>query len=55
VLTFAYDATGNRTRVQDSAGGVTTSTFDAAGHLTRRDISDGVTALRVDQTFVSVR
>src|SRR5262249_9262449 len=32
----SYDANGNRTKVQDSLGGVTSSTYDAANRLTQR-------------------
>jgi YD repeat-containing protein len=39
ILTFAYDAVGNRTLVRDSFGGRQTSIYDAANHLTRHSQS----------------
>jgi hypothetical protein len=34
-LTFTFDAVGNRTKVQDSFGGVTTSAYNAVNLLSR--------------------
>jgi len=51
LLTFTYNARGQRTQVADSRSGVTTSVYDDKGQLTRRDFSDGVTALRIDFTY----
>src|SRR5262249_53390628 len=50
-LTSTYDANGNRTNVQDSKGGVTTSTYDNANNLTSRQFSNGTTPLREDFTY----
>jgi RHS repeat-associated protein len=51
-LTFTFDNAGNRTKVQDSNNGVTTSVYDNANNLTSRQLGGtGVTALRIDQTF----
>jgi YD repeat-containing protein len=54
VLTFSYDAVGNRTLVQDSFGGVTTSVYGAANRLTSREFG-GVsqTPLRSDFTYTA--
>jgi len=48
VLTFSYDAATNRTQVNDSQSGVTTSVYDALGRLTSRKFSNGTTNLRID-------
>src|SRR5262249_27465075 len=48
VLTFSYDAANNRTQVNDSQSGVTTSVYDALGRLTSRKFSNGTTNLRID-------
>src|SRR5262249_7105296 len=51
-LTFTYDAAGNRTQVQDSQGGIETSTFDADNRLSTRQFSGiGATQLRIDLTY----
>ena len=51
-LTYSYDAADNRTLVQDSLGGVTTSTYDAADRLTQRAFGgSGQTPLRMDVTW----
>src|SRR5262249_4300653 len=50
-LTSTYDANGNRTQVQDSKSGVTTSTYDSANNLTSRQFSNGTTPLREDFTY----
>ncbi len=43
---------GNRTLVQDSKGGVTTSRYDAANRLTSRQFGgSGQTPLRFDETY----
>ena len=51
-LTFTYDADGNRTVLQDSQGGITTSIYDAVNLLTSRQFGgSGQTPLRVDFTY----
>jgi YD repeat-containing protein len=53
-LTFTYDAVGNRTRVDDSLGGVETSVYDAANRLTSRQFGGtGQTPLREDFTYTA--
>src|SRR5262249_53058588 len=53
-LTFSYDAVGNRTQVQDSAGGIETSTYDAHNRLSLRKFSGiSSTVVRVDLTYQS--
>ncbi len=48
-LTFGYDAVGNQTLVQDSFGGVTTSSYDAANRLVSEQFGgSGQTQLRED-------
>src|SRR5439155_3281515 len=55
VLTFTYDANGNRTQVQDSAGGTTDSRFDARNQLTYRGYtSSGSVQLSVTQVYDAV-
>ncbi len=51
LLTFTYDANGNRTVVQDNFGGVTTNVYDAVGNLTEQEFG-GVdqTPMRIDQS-----
>jgi YD repeat-containing protein len=51
-LTFVYDAVGNRTRVEDSKGGVATSTYNAANRLTKREHT-GQAPLRIDFTYTA--
>ena len=52
VLTFAYDAVGNRTVVQDSKGGTTTSVYDADNNLESEQFGGaGQTPLRIDFTY----
>jgi RHS repeat-associated protein len=51
-MTFQYDAAGNRTLVQDSLGGVTTSIYDLDNRLTSRQFGgSGQTPLRLDLTW----
>jgi RHS repeat-associated protein len=53
-LTFSYDGASNRTLVQDSLGGVTTSVYDAANRLTSRQFGGTAqTPLRVDLTYTA--
>jgi RHS repeat-associated protein len=53
-LTMAYDAAANRTNVQDSLGGVTTSLYDALDRLSERDFGGaGQTALKVTQAWTA--
>jgi RHS repeat-associated protein len=47
-LTLGYDTDGNRTLVQDSKGGTTTSTYDFLNRLTTLSYSDTSTQLRFD-------
>ena len=47
-LTFTYDSAGNRTQVQDSLGGTTTSTFDVLNRNDDRTFSgSGQPTLRI--------
>jgi RHS repeat-associated protein len=51
-LSFGYDANGNRDLVQDSFGGTTQSTYDAANQLVSELFSQtGQPSLQVDQTY----
>jgi RHS repeat-associated protein len=51
-LSFGYDANGNRVLVQDSFGGTTQSTYDAANQLVSELFSQvGQPSLEVDQTY----
>src|SRR5262249_54475186 len=50
-LTFGYDAASDRTSVQDSLGGLTTSQYDAAGRLTHRDVVTPLGSAAVDLTY----
>lgn len=50
-LTYGHDAADNRTSVQDSAGGATTSVYDLANRLTERAYSDGQAELQVDLSY----
>jgi RHS repeat-associated protein len=51
-LAFGYDSAGNRTTVQDSLGGVTTSIYDAVHNLSSRQFEGaGLRLLRVDLTY----
>src|SRR5207248_1313709 len=53
-LDFAYDAHGNRTLVQDSFGGTTQSTYDAANQLVSRLFTaDGQPTLRIDLGYTT--
>src|SRR5205823_2691563 len=46
---MGYDAVGNRTQVEDSLGGVTTSVYDAANRLSSRQLGGtGQTPVRID-------
>lgn len=47
-VTYTYDAASRRTRVDDSQGGVTTSTYDNADRLTTITQGTGAAAKRVD-------
>jgi YD repeat-containing protein len=49
-LTFTYDGVGNRTQVQDSKGGVTTSVYDNANNLSSRQFTDGTTSVSINFT-----
>src|SRR5262249_13719350 len=52
VLTYSYDAVGNRTLTQDSFGATTTSVYDAANELTSKQQGGaGQTQLRVDLAY----
>lgn len=51
--TFTYDAVGNRTKVQDSFGGTTTSVYNAVNLLTTRQLDDGTNTLREDFTYTA--
>src|SRR5262249_19741862 len=52
VLTYSYDAVGNRTLTQDSFGATTTSMYDAANELTSKQQGGvGQTQLRVDLAY----
>ena len=52
MLTYTYDAAGNRTQVQDSLGGVTTYVYDADHELTSEQFGGaGQTPLRLDLTY----
>jgi YD repeat-containing protein len=53
--TCAYDAAGNRTRVDDSFGGVTTSTFDAVNRLSARELGgSGIAPMRAEWAYMAV-
>src|SRR5207237_5585630 len=53
-LTFGYDAVGHRIRVEDSKGGVTTSTYDGDNQLTSRQLGGtGITPLRFDIAYTA--
>jgi YD repeat-containing protein len=50
--TYSYDAVSNRTLVQDSKGGVTTSVYDGDHQLTSRQFGGvGLTPLRFDLAY----
>ncbi|MFO0804139.1 MAG: RHS repeat-associated core domain-containing protein [Gemmataceae bacterium] len=52
VLTFGYDAVGNRTSVVDSKGGRATMTFDARNLQTAEELGGtGVTPIRETRTY----
>jgi RHS repeat-associated protein len=50
-LTLSYDSVGNRTQVQDSFGGLTTSVFDADNRLNSRKFTGNGQALRIDPGY----
>jgi RHS repeat-associated protein len=52
-LSFTYDDAGNRTQVQDSLGGLTTSAFNGDGQLTSRELTSGSDQMREDLSYQS--
>jgi YD repeat-containing protein len=50
-ITYGYDGNGNVLSEQDSAGGMTTYTYDADNRQTSEQFNDGSTQLRVDSTY----
>jgi RHS repeat-associated protein len=50
-LTYSYDDAGNVSSVQDSQGGLTTYTYNAANQVISKTFQDGTTQLRVDFTY----
>ncbi len=54
VLTMSYDEVGNRTKVEDNQGGVTTSLYDADNRMTSQQFGgSGQTPLRVDLSYLA--
>jgi RHS repeat-associated protein len=53
-LSMAYDAAGNRTRVDDAKNGVTTSTYDVLNRLSGRELGgSGVTKQKVTWSYTA--
>jgi RHS repeat-associated protein len=53
-LTFSYDEVGNRTKVEDSQGGLRTNTYDSVNRLVTMQFSATSQELRVDWTYNAV-
>src|SRR5206468_12464485 len=50
-LTNTFDAVGNRTKLEDSSGGVMTMTYNAVNLRTRTDFTGNGGTLRFDQDY----
>jgi YD repeat-containing protein len=50
-LTFGYDAAGNRTRVEDSLGGVTTVVFDARNLQVAEEVGGSAMPIREERSY----